>query len=165
MKNSGSAKKVFVGVLFLVAILLLVSGSKYFIDKYFRKTSNTNEIGSNLESSEAVSDKSLRGELPDVFSDKFPVYENAVIDESWETKSEDSHAVSAVWKTNASPLDVAIFYEKELILAGYEVSVLSGDSNSYTITISKDNESGFVGVVRTGGQDTLISVTIAMKED
>lgn len=159
MKRKGDTKKFLAIIVPMVVVLSLILGGKYFTGKYFRKAPDATDIVGEKEDVEFVSDRNLQGELPDNFPNQFPVYEGAVIDESWETKTEDAYAVSVVWRAKGQVTEVFHYYEGGLLLAGYEVGVLPGDSGSYTITFSKAQESGFIGIVEDG-QETLISVTI-----
>jgi len=159
MKRKGDTKKFLAIIVPIVVVLSLILGGKYFTGKYFRKAPNTISIVDEKESVEFVSDRDLHGELPDNFPNQFPVYEDAVIEESWETRTDDAYAVSVVWRVKGQPTEIYHFYEQGLLLADYEINVLSGDSSSYTITFSKTQKSGFIGIVEDG-QETLISVTI-----
>jgi len=159
MKRKSDVKKFLVIIIPLAIVLLLILGSKYVAEKYFRKTPVTSEIVDEMAGVDIVSERDLQGELPENFPNTLPIYEGAVIDESWETKSEDAYAMSVVWRVIGEPSEIFHFYEEGLMLAGYDISVLSGDSSSYTITFSGVKEAGFVGIVEDG-QETLISVTI-----
>lgn len=160
MKRITDKKKFVLIIIPLVVVLLLILVSKYFTGRYLRKASDvTTYISDEKEDVGVVYDRNLQGELPDDFPSKLPIYEGAVIDESWETKTDDTYAISVVSRAKEKPSQVFHFYEENLLLAGYEISVLSDDGNSYTITYSKEDESGFIGITKDG-QETLISVTI-----
>ena len=160
MKQATDEKKFLVVVLPVVFILLVVLGSKFFATRNSKKTQERLDTGSQAGESQTVSDNNLNGELPGHFPKQFPIYEHAVIDESWEKESGSGYAASVVWKVDAPTAVVFNFYEEKLVLANYEISVLSGDSNSYTISFSKEGESGFVGITVDDSKETIISVTI-----
>lgn len=164
VRSRFGSKKGLLTATLVVLVAMLLLGVRCLVGKYSRTNSNESKID-NKGNIEIISDKSLHGELPDNFPNNFPVYDGASIDESWGTRSSDSYGASVVWSVNTSPANVLDFYERELILAGYEVSVSSGDSDSYIISLNKDDESGFVGIVKGDSQETLISVTIGMKDN
>ena len=158
MRTKNNTNKLTIIVIFLFLTLSLLLASKY-LGRYFDKTSNMDYVSDQGGSVEFVSDRNLRRELPENFPSHFPIYENTTIDESWETQIEDAHAVSVVWRVAQKPESVFNFYEEELLMADYEIDILLGDENSYTITFSNESESGFIGIAKDG-QETLISVTM-----
>jgi hypothetical protein len=159
MKKKKETKKFLAIIVPLVIVLSLILGIRFYKERFYGKKGSETSIIDGLENEELVREKNLEGELSDNFPSQFPIYKDAVIDESWETQSDDVYAISVVWKVEEQPVKVFNFYEEGLFLTGYEVSVLSEESESYTIAFSKGKESGFIGITGTG-QETLISVTI-----
>lgn len=158
MKRKSDRKK-FVSIIAPLAIVLsIILGLKYLSVKF--KKEDTQMVDTTEEMvEENISNVNLEGELPGDFPSQFPIFKEAEIDESWEAKTEDAYAMSVVWRVEANPEEVFNFYEEELTLAGYKISVLSSESDSYTVSFSNSYETGFIGIVEDG-KDILISATI-----
>jgi len=158
MKRKSDRKKFIYIIAPLVIVLSIVLGLKYFSVRNGDEGTNITDTEEQSEEGN-VSSTNLHGDLPGDFSDQFPIFEGASIDESWESKTETAYAMSVVWRVEEEIENVFNFYEEELTLAGYEINVLSSELESYTVSFSNSIETGFIGIVKDGN-DTLISVTI-----
>jgi hypothetical protein len=157
-KKKDDVRKYFFIIIPLVFILSAVLLVKYASVRNTQQESSK-EVTPEEKVEELVQNVNLEGKLPETFPSDFPVYEGAEIDESWESRTKDAYAMSVVWKAGEDPEKVFNFYEEELTVLGYLVTVLSASPDSYTFSLENAVERGFIGIARDG-KDTIISVTI-----
>ena len=94
----------------------------------------------------------------DLLSD-FPIYPGATEESSYTTEG-DNKATSIVWKTDDSISEVSYFYNKELEMGGWEITSIIENENSTTLSFTRGESYGFVGIGKGEGDITIISVTI-----
>lgn len=149
----------------VAGVAIIITAILFFVGLIFLNPDQRNiQTFSNVSDEEISKSNETQGELPQFFPDDFPVYENASLQNNWTTQSEKVTGVSVAWETSDLPTQVFNFYFTELQSRGYTVEVLSQTSNSYTLSLEKDNVSGFVGITLAESK-TVISVTVGIKNE
>ena len=103
--------------------------------------------------------------LPEEFPKEFPLFLKANLNECYVNQGEKIIGVSCAWETKQGVNEVYSFYSFELPKIGYEVSVVSKNNDSYTLSFQKDKLSGFLGIAKKTEEDTAISITLGIMKN
>lgn len=98
--------------------------------------------------------------LPSEFPQDFPIYPEAKLENSYQSKGEEVNAVSVIWLVPEKLEKVSSFYKRELENTGRRVFATFEDENSVTMSFEKDQEEGFIGIGSEEGNVVVVSVTI-----
>ncbi len=98
--------------------------------------------------------------LPSEFPQDFPIYPEAKLENSYQSKGEEVNAVSVIWLVPETLEKVSSFYKRELEDTGRRVVATFEDENSVTMSFEKGQEEGFIGIGSEEGNVVIVSVTI-----
>ena len=102
--------------------------------------------------------------LPENFPSDFPIYEEAVLTDSWSAEGSGSQGLSVVWGANDKPEKIYEFYKLKLKSGGWNTITVSESEGSYTLSFEKADLNGFMGITKdTEASKTIISVTIGLR--
>ena len=140
-------------LIIIAAVLIVFVGGALII---YAKTKSS-YLGQDKNTSQEYRDE-LKSKENDLLSD-FPIYPGTTEESSYTTEG-DNKATSIVWKTDDSISEVSTFYNKELEMGGWEITSKIENENSTTLSFTRGERYGFVGIGKGEGDFTIISVTI-----
>ncbi len=123
-----------------IGIIVLIAG--VFIYNNSIKSQRNDEITSQSEVEEQNGDSFQveEGILPSGFPQDFPIYPEAKLESSYQSKGDEVRATSVVWLVRASLDSVSGFYKSELVKSGRKINSTLEDENSVIISFEKGKE-------------------------
>lgn len=121
-------------------------------------------VNSEETNQEVMAQEETAAVLPDSFPEDFPVYENAILDGSWEASGEEVDGVSVVWKTQDEFTSVLSFYKAAFEEENWDVVSKFETDSSATFTFESGDTKGFVGITVEDGV-VVISATIGLTQN
>jgi hypothetical protein len=152
MEKARSKSKTLVLILFVIALLVAVTGM------VLRSTiNNSTSPASTDETSDFVEEQSSN--LPE----DFPVFPGAELESSYDSKGDGVEAISVIWIAQGSLKEISDFYREGLQSRGWEVESVLEDEESVTFSFERGDSFGFVGLGKQDGESVIISVTIGAR--
>lgn len=149
-------------LLFIPVTLVLILFILFIQSKVKQKKVDTNlqvNTENGLENENIVSSQTL----PAVFPDDFPLYPETTLIESWTKKSKNNVGISVLWESKDKPSKIYTFYSENLVNNGWDLKKISGSDSPSTLSFSKGETSGFLGLTKSDSGKTAISVTMGMR--
>ena len=145
-KKINMISKKFILILFLV--LLIPVGFIILKNIVFNSGNKNQEISERGQ--ENIPDGNQNINLPDNFPKDFPVFEKSTL-------------MAAIWEATSTVGEVLAFYQNNLLSNGWKVNVESQEENFVTISVVKDNISGFIAISKGEENKVVISVALGLK--
>lgn len=166
-------------IILIVLVLLITVGavlfkifetriSSKFLSLFFSKMSgqavNVEDGGKKIsvDSKDGEFSYSAEGKLPEGFPVDFPIYPGAKLTNSWTADTDDGKGISVVWESKDTAETVKNFYKEKLAAGGWTIESELAQAEMQSLSFTKDNVSGFVGLTLSGDKLT-ISVTLGFK--
>ncbi|OGM16591.1 hypothetical protein A2V55_00510 [Candidatus Woesebacteria bacterium RBG_19FT_COMBO_37_29] len=150
--------KKFILILFLV--LLIPVGFIILKNIVFNSGNKNQEISERGQ--ENIPDGNQNINLPDNFPKDFPVFEKSTLMAANSNKDK-IEGMSAIWEATSTVGEVLAFYQNNLLSNGWKVNVESQEENFVTISVVKDNISGFIAISKGEENKVVISVALGLK--
>lgn len=164
---SGKSKILIIAFFAAVAILVgAVALKTLYINSSSRSKETTvvSGVEDRQEDTESVVLNAQEIGLPENFPSDFPIYEDAVLTDSWSVEGSGSQGLSVVWGANGKPEKIYEFYKLNLKSRDWNTNTVSEYEGSYTLSFEKADLNGFMGITKdTGAGKTIISVTIGIR--
>ena len=160
-KGKSFDKLLAMAILISIALFILGVGGRMINTK----KSQDSEISNSKETGDIFVEDgkpdTREQQLPDDFPQDFPIYEDAVLVNSWVEAGIETKGVSVIWETNSTVNEVSLFYNMELKNTDWEIVSSFDSEESLVITFRKNGIDGFVGVAAENDM-TIISVTMGI---
>lgn len=127
----------------------------------FRSEEAPSETQVVLKNQERV-EENLQTSIPEEFPDSFPVYPNSQVRDSWISQEDSILGMSVVWISDDSIDDISSFFKDAFSESDWRYQEIDSTEESFTLTVEKEEISGFVGVTKEDDQ-SMISVTLGVE--
>lgn len=111
-----------------------------------------------------VDEEGASRSLPEYFPSDFPIYSDLTIENSWVSDSENTYAMSVVFRSGTGADQLLSFYKSSMEQVGWNVKTVSENSSSRTLSFNKNDVSGFMGIAAIDG-GSVVSVTLGINKD
>jgi len=147
-------------ILILLLVLFIPIGFILLKNIVFNPKNRDQEISK--KETEKIADNVQNINLPENFPKDFPVFEQSTLMAANSNKDK-IEGMSAIWETTSTVREVTSFFQNSLITNGWKADTLAQEENFVTISVAKDNISGFMAITKGKENKVVISVALGLK--
>ena len=147
-------------ILILLLVLFIPIGFILLKNIVFNPKNRDQEISE--KKTEKIADNVQNINLPENFPKDFPVFEQSTLMAANSNKDK-IEGMSAIWETTSTVREVTSFFQNSLITNGWKADTLAQEENFVTISVAKDNISGFMAITKGKENKVVISVALGLK--